>query len=214
MSWEIDENTNFGRRHMPTGDFLKLEKGCLLIYAYFQLKSYRGDGYGLDEVGEKHRYLRVEDLNKKDCYRTTRVSRTTIDKKIEILEQTGLIRRQTYNGKEYYMLDVQDYYTLVDFKMSFMKAILRRCDDVLLRMFLWHKSYHEWLKRTKPGTKQYYVSKDKICENLGIPVNPYNLERIKDANDILVGFEVISIEKKYIKKGHNTQQQNWYTYLK
>ena len=199
---------------MPTGEFLKLEKGCLLIYAYLQMISYRGEGYGLDDIGEQHRYLRVCDFNKADCFRTTRISRPTIDKKLEILEQSKLIRKQTYNEQEYYILDVQDYYTLIDFKMSFMKAILKRCDDVLLRMFLWHKSYHEWLKRCRPGQTKYYVSKTKICENLGIPSNPVNLQRIKDANDILVGFEVISIEKHYVKDGNNTIQQNWYTYLK
>lgn len=192
-----------GERRVPVGEYLKLKKNSLLLYIYLQKISTWNDG-------EKHRYIRECELNKTKMAKELKMTTRSVYDKLKRMEEIGLITywyKKNGNKEDKYIIlpQVGDYYTLVDVSLKFVKSILRRCDECLLRVFLFHKSYGR-------NGQEYYPTLQYIAESVGY--SPTNLQRIIDCNNILEGFEIIKIRKEYVRVDGVTVEKNYYTYLK
>lgn len=189
-----------GKRRIPIGDYLKLKKSSLLLYIHLQQISKW-------TKGEHHRYIFKEEFSVSNASRTTGLSRNTINAKLKVLNEVGMIKYWSNDsGVEYILLpDIGDYYVLVDTSLKFVRAILELCDEVLLRVYLFHKSHG----RTQ---HTYSYTLDKIAEEIGYCAN--NRDRISKANAVLEGFNVIKITKKQLITKTGKTYINQYTYLK
>ena len=201
-------------RRIPVGEYLKLKKESFLLYCYLQQISY------FDQILDSdtgHRYIYVDSLNYSEIKRKTGIKEyRTLYKKINSLQSSGFIElKTTKEGKQVYILPcVGDYYTLIDFKIEYMKSIMKMCDENLLRVMLFHKSYSKFLKDRK-GICTYKVNREYIAQCIGLKPYPINLQIITDCNNCLAGFKVIKIEKRWEKseKTGNTVERNYYTFL-
>lgn len=193
-----------GLRRVPVGDYLKLKKSSLLLYIYLQQISQWTEG-------ESHRYILKDDLNIAEVQRATGLSRPTITAKLKVLAEVGMINywtktSSTYGNTDYILLPkVGDYYVLVDTSLRFVRGILELCDEVLLRIYLFHKSKSR-------ANKKYSYTLTQISEEIGFCKN--NESRISKANDILEGFDIIKQRKKYIKTKYGGVFVYEYIYLK
>ena len=201
--WLEDEDC-YGTRRVPIGDYLKLKKNSLLLYIYLQKMS----KWNQSEI---HRYIKLKELDKPKIAKDLKMGLTSIYRKLDSLEKLGLVFYLDKTNKkgeiEKYLIlpQVGDYYTLVDVKLSFVKAILRQCNETLLRVFLFHKSNGMY-------GDEYYPTLEYIAKCIG--ASPTHLQKIIDCNSILEGFEVIRIRKEYYKGENGLTQKNYYTYLK
>ena len=201
-------------RRIPVGEYLKLKKESFLLYCYLQQISY------FDKVLDshsKHRYIYLNSINYSQMKRKTGIKEyRTLYKKLESLERSGFIEKKTTTkGDEVYILPcVGDYYTLIYFKIEYMKSIMKMCDEKLLRVMLFHKSYSKSMKDRK-GIKTYKVTREYIAECIGLKPYPVNLQIITDCNNCLAGFKVLKIDKRWEKSenGSGTVERNYYTFL-
>lgn len=201
-------------RRIPVGEYLKLKKESFLLYCYLQQISY------FDQIldGDSgHRYLYINSLNYSEMKRKTGIKEyRTLYKKLDSLEKSGFIEKKTTTkGEEVYILPcVGDYYILIDFKIEYMKSIMKLCDEKLLRVMLFHKSYSKAIK-TKTGSNTYKVTREYIAECIGLKPYPTNLQIITDCNNCLAGFQVLKIQKRWEKsdKTNSTVERNYYTFL-
>lgn len=196
-----------GERRFPMGEFLKLKKQSFLLYAELQQISKWTEG-------EDHRYLKYYEINKTKMSKKLGMSKNTLDSKLKLLEESGMITIEEMNDIKYILLpNVGDYYVLVDLNIRFMKALLDEKNELLLRVMLFHKSYSEYVKRSK-NESSYQVTLDYIADCVGW--SKTHLQNIINMNTILEGFDVIKIDKSYEKsmKTGKVIERNVYTYLK
>ena len=201
-----EDESNEGLRRIPVGEFLKLKKDSFLLYMALQQMSYR-------EQGEKERYVLEKSLNFSALRRITGIKHgTTMKQKFEQLQIDGFVRKGEQYGEVCYFLPlVSDYYVLIDMKIREIKAILDLCDESLVRVMLFHKSYSETMKRK--GQKEYSVTLEYIADCIGLSSKSRNnIEKIIKCNDALSGFKMLNIEKRWEMKDGSTQVRNYYTF--
>lgn len=197
-------------RRVPVGEFLKLKKVSFLLYVTLQHMS---SWDGIDE----HRYIPMYKIKKRKLAKQLDISRTTLDAKFNELEKYGMINYYTTkDGAEYIKLPkVGDYYVIINWKLKFYEAIMRLCDETLLRVLLFHYSYNITTNGKKPLSqrKPYTVTLDYIAESIG--ASKTNLQKIIDCNEVLSGLEVIRIDKetKIDTQTGAIKTINIYTYL-
>lgn len=203
LTW-LEAPENFGQRRVPVGEYLKLKKNSLLLYIYLQKIS----KWNQQEI---HRYIKESELDKTKISKNLRMSLASVYRKLDNLEKIGLIfyiEKENKKGKkEKYLVlpQVGDYYTLVDVNLKFVKSVLALCDEVLLRVFLFHKTMGA-------NGEEYYPSLEYIAKSIGY--SPTHLQKIIDANNVLEGFEIIKIRKETYRSEQGITQKNYYTYLK
>lgn len=201
-----EDESNEGLRRIPVGEFLKLKKDSFLLYMALQQMSYR-------EQGEKERYVLEKSLNFSALRRITGIKHgATMKQKFEQLQIDGFITKTVDNqGVTRYILPlVSDYYVLIDMKIRCIKAVMELCDENLVRVMLFHKSYSESMKRK--GQKEYSVTRKVICEAIGLSSKASkNLDIITKCNDALEGLGTINTRRAWEMKDGSTQERIYFS---
>lgn len=191
-------------RYVPVGEFLKLKKDSFLLYCVLQQDSYRNPH-------EKHRFFYEEDINYAYLRRKTGIRdlRTIKNKFNQLQVDKFIVKKIGQDGKVFYILPcVSDYYVLVNFKIREIKAIMKLCDENLLRVYLFHKSY----SLSYPN-KEYRVTRDYICRCIGLSDKcSNNLHLITDCHDALCGFGILKVFKKWEEQDGHRVCCNYYKY--
>lgn len=219
MSNIIDNNTiikivkditgyeNMGLRRIPMGEYLKLKKNAIRVYAILQRMSYWNPN-----GNEDHRYIPMWQFTQSYVASELNLTRNTIGTKLKELKEVGLIKYITNDLGEMYMIlpNVGDYYVLVDLEDKDVKDILVNYDSCLLRTYLFHKSFSVYAN--KKGDSSYTVTLEYIAETIGFSTT--NLGKITDANRELEKRGIITIEKSYKKDrlSLNMIENNTYTF--
>lgn len=207
---EVDKVDEENRR-VPVGEFLKLKKVSFLLYITLQHESSWSPT-------EEHRYVDTSKIKKERLAKQLQISRPTLNTYFKELESNGLIEYYTSkDGLKYIILPkVGDYYVIINWKLSFYRAILRRCDETLLRVLLFHHSYNTSVNGRKPPSqrKSYTITLEYIARCIGASEN--HLQNIIDCNKILEGLDIIRINKDMVinPKDGSVKTINYYTYLK
>lgn len=205
---EEEQDKDQGMRRVPVGEFLKLKKDSFLLYCALQKISFR-------EEGDKERYIKEIDLNFAQLKSLSGIKDyRTMKNKLKQLEIDGFINQEINNSGEiiYKLPLVGDFYVLLDLEMRHIKAILELCDESLLRVMLFHKSYAETMKR-KGHKGAYTVTLPYIADCIGLSSKSRaNIEKIIKCNNALEGFGTIKIEKRWEKKEGSTVERNYYTF--
>lgn len=192
-------------RYVPVGEFLKLKKDSFLLYCVLQQDSYRSPH-------ERHRFFYQEDVNYAYLRRKTGIKKyeTIVRKFNQLLIDGFIVKKTNQDGKVFYILPcVSDYYVLINFKIQEIKAIMKLCDENLLRVYLFHKSY----SLSYPN-KEYCVTRDYICRCIGLSDKANkNLQLITDCHDALCGFGILRIVKKWQQKNGHKVCNNYYKYI-
>lgn len=191
-------------RYVPVGEFLKLKKDSFLLYCVLQQDSYRNPY-------EQHRFFYQEDINYAYLRRKTGIKdlRTIKNKFEQLLVDGFIVKKVGKDEKVFYVLPcVSDYYVLVNFKIREIKAIMKLCDENLLRVYLFHKSYSLSYKN-----REYRVTRDYICRCIGLSdKSSNNLRLVTDCHDALCGFGILKITKKWEQENGKRICRNFYKY--
>lgn len=203
VSKQTRKNKN-NQRRIPTGKYLKMKKKSLLPYVYLQQISSWSQG-------DNHRYIETLTLNRAEMCRETGMSNKGIYNQLKHLEEVGLIKYWTkeheWGATEYILLpEVNEFYVLVNFEEDYTKKLLGLQDELLLKMFLFHKSYS-----TMNG-RSYMFTLDYLADGIGYSKS--NLNKIVKANAKLEELGIIRQNKKWVRDGGTTKSFIEYAYLK
>lgn len=196
---------NMGLRRIPVGEFLKLKKNALRVYAELQRLSYWNRS-------EEHRYIPMWQISNTEIAKTLNMSRTTVISKLKELDKAKLIKYIASELDEKYIIlpRVGDYYVLVDLQDEVVLDILNNQDSCMFKTYLFHKSFHTYAK--SKGNSNYTVTLEYIAETIG--TSPTNLDKIIRCNKWLSDRCVISITKTYNKDRVTlkVKENNTYTF--
>ena len=143
---------------------------------------------------DNYRYIEYSNLNKKEICKECGISRQTFDRKIEYLENIGILSRKQKNNGMIYIINYSKggkYYITIQHKI--LKYMLDNIDDDAIKVYLILKIQCDILKNRRPMTNAY------ICSLLGkSPSSKNNLYKITKGTNILVEHGLINKVQKRI----------------
>lgn len=172
-------------RIIPTeGEHMANKKFNIETYLILQTESN-------SSFEDKHRYIKIEDINYTRFAKETGQSVNTLKRNIDLLKTLGVVK-QTKDGLYYKIKNEFEYYVLFDER--FIRKLLSHCRKNLVKVYLIYYKYS-----MNYGSSQ--ITQDDVLKEIGLSSSSKkNKAMLKEINDILVSLGLIDVEK-FVRNG-------------
>lgn len=165
-----------------------------------------------ETVEKQTRYVDITDISMRSIYKKLNMTEPTGIACMKKLKEFGWIKEFTSeDGRKYIIIKnsvgISDFWTKCSLNTDLYKIIKGACTRDTVKVYLYH-CFQGGMNKNHGYT--YKVSREQIAKAIG--VSQKHLERITDANNLLIELGVITVDKKWKKDGEDFKMQNIYHY--